>query len=283
MATWLSALSSSNPDIVFNIAEGFPGSVAREAVFPALCEQLQLPYTGPAPTELLMTHNKALTKQLLKPHGVKMAWGEVLANMKDFERLRQNTQIPFPLIVKLNSEGSSMGMNANCIVNSLEELENQLRFVWSKFEGNILVEQYIPGRDISMTFVEGIGICGPVEYICPGSSIYDFRLKTVDNHTIDVVKPTDLPDAVLSQLKSVSDIIVKVLDINSYCRIDYRLGEDGELYFLEVNGQVCFHPRGAFVLGAEQAGYNFDQTVHHIIEFAVNNRKRPSKAGIIKI
>ncbi|GEM_PF-806482 len=275
---WMVKLIEYQPDIIFNVAEGFEGA-AREALYPALLEQLGYRYTGPGPTELLVCHNKALTKRLLERQGISMAWGKVLGSEQDIEALLLQDSLPFPLLVKLNSEGSSLGMDEHCVVSDCDELHRQLKSVWKKYQRNILVERFIPGRDLSMTFLEGKEIMGPVEYTYKTSRTYDFRLKTRDNDTIGVETPQDLSCDVRRKLFENAQKIVDVLDINGYCRIDFRLGDDGILYFLEVNGQVAFHPQGAFVLAAEPE-MNFDEVVLHIIEQASQNRRRVSLTGV---
>lgn len=275
---WIGKLIEENHDITFNIAEGFRGA-AREAFYPALFEQINLKYTGPGPTELLITHNKGLTKKLLEDREILLPWSSVIESEKELDILK-NEHIPFPLIIKLNSEGSSLGMDENCIVDNWNALVVQLTKLWDKFKTNVIIEQYIPGRDISTTYVEGLGSLGPVEYVCPNSDIYDFRLKGVDNDTIDVVSPQNLSQNIRSILLETTNKITRILDINGYCRIDYRMDQKDNIYFLEVNGQVSFHPIGAFVLAGKEQGYEFDDLVHHIIDFSIKNKRRISRAGI---
>lgn len=97
---WITQLVLEKPDIVFNVAEGYNGA-AREAAFPALCEQLDIPYTGPDASSLLICHNKAVTKKLLAHANIPMAWGRLIRSKDDLQSLK-NENVPFPLIVKLN-------------------------------------------------------------------------------------------------------------------------------------------------------------------------------------
>lgn len=274
---WLVKLAMEKPDIIFNVAEGFKGA-ARESVYAAIYEQLGLDYCGPGPTELLVTHNKSLTKKLLKEKDVPMAWSKMIGSLGDLEHLKDQ-ELPFPLIVKLNSEGSSMGMDENCIVNDWDQLEKQVKAVWSKFRTNILIEQYIEGSDVSMTYIEGMGEMGPVQYVSPNHKIYDFRLKTKDNHTIDITYPFRDSPQVVQALKDLTRTVASTLDLNGYGRADFRVTPDGSIYFLEMNAQVCFHPQGAFVLGAQTDGHSYEDVVLHIVKHAKENPKRTSAVG----
>lgn len=274
---WLVQLALAEPDIVFNVAEGFNGA-ARESVYAAILEQLAMCYCGPGPTELLICHNKSLTKKLLAGHDIPMAWSALLNSLHDLESL-QGTDVPFPIIVKLNSEGSSLGMDEHCIVHTWDELVNQVKAVWKKFHTNILLEEYIEGTDISMSYIEGMGEFGPVQYVYPDSTIYDFRLKTRDNHTVDVVRLDDISDILRQKLKDLTLKAAEVLDINGYARADFRITPDGKIYFLEINAQISFHPKGAFVLAAGEGGYRFEDVVLHIVKYASEHARRTSAVG----
>lgn len=274
---WLVQLTLAEPDIVFNVAEGFNGA-ARESLYPAILEQLAIRYCGPGPTELLVCHNKSLTKKLLAGHDIPMAWSELLRSPDDLESLR-NAEVPFPIMVKLNSEGSSLGMDEHCIVHTWDELMRQVKAVWGKFHTNILLEEYIEGTDVSMSYIEGMGEFGPVQYVYPDSTIYDFRLKTKDNHTVDVVPLEDISDIFRQKLKGLTRKVASVLDINGYARADFRVTADGKIYFLEMNAQVSFHPNGAFVLAAKEGGYHFEDVVLHIVKHALEHPRRTSAVG----
>jgi len=65
-------LSLARPDIVFNMAEGLHGP-CRESHVPALCEYLNIPYTGSDPLTLALTLHKARTKEILAYRGVPTA------------------------------------------------------------------------------------------------------------------------------------------------------------------------------------------------------------------
>lgn len=278
-AIWTNELAICRPDIVFNIAEGYRGA-AREALYPAICEQLDLPYTGPGPTELLICHNKDLTKRLLREIGIPLAWSRLLGSPADLESLRKQ-DIPFPLIVKLNSEGSSLGMDGQCIVQNFAALEQQVIKVWGKFRTDILTEKYVDGIDLSTSFVEGMGAFGPVQYTYPTGSVYDYQLKSTNNNQVGVENPKDSLGQWREGLLGWTNRIAEFLDLNGYGRADFRLDmRTQELAFLEINAQVCFHPDGAFILSAvNNSPYSYADVVSHIVDYAAEHRRRISRVG----
>lgn len=276
-AQWIAQLVKEKPDIAFNVAEGYKGP-AREAVHPAICDQLGIPYTGPNASNLVICHNKATTKKLLAGANIPLAWSHLIRSYHDLEMLKQS-DTPFPLIVKLNSEGSSLGMDANCIVNSWNELKIQVQAVLAKYNAEIIVEQFIEGIDLSTSFVEGLGAFGPVQYTYPqGSSIYDYRLKSTDNHLVGV-ENASLPQATTESALKTTTIIADELELSGYGRADFRLNETSQqLYFLEMNAQVCFHPDGAFILGVtNNTEMTYDDVVLHIVRHAAKTRTQANK------
>src|SRR5713101_5464455 len=94
-------LALARPDLVFNMAEGLHGQ-NREALVPAICEYLNIPYTGSDPLTLALSLHKARTKELLAHRGVPTAPFACIESASDLTGLA----LPFPLFVKPIAEGS---------------------------------------------------------------------------------------------------------------------------------------------------------------------------------
>ncbi len=280
---WITRLVLEKPDIAFNVAEGFVGT-AREALYPAICEQLDIMYTGPGPTELLICHNKALTKRFLTGSDVPLLWSRLLNFPEELDFLRVE-KVSFPLIVKLNSEGSSLGLDDHCIVHSWNDLTRQVEKVWNKYKAGILIEQYVEGIDLSTTFIEGMGVYGPVQYTYPHGSIYDYRLKSIDNYLVGVINPKDVKPEKIREILELTQSIVCQLGMKGYGRADFRLDTNtNQLYLLEMNAQICFHPDGAFVLGViNNSKYTYDDIVLNIVRYAAENSERINNSGMRQV
>src|SRR5881394_1391852 len=97
-------LALSRPDLVFNMAEGFRGH-SREALVPAICEYLSIPYTGSDPLTLALSLHKGRTKETLAFRGVPTAPFACLDTPDDVDRLA----LPFPVFVKPVAEGAGTG------------------------------------------------------------------------------------------------------------------------------------------------------------------------------
>lgn len=90
----------------------------------------------------------------------------------------------------------------------------------------MLVEEFIPGKDLSVTYVEGIGFAKPMQYDYPkGKEFYDYELKIFDYQEIDLslpVIPREIEKKILENCRG----IVEFLEISRYCRIEVRWNPD---------------------------------------------------------
>lgn len=267
---WISKLKTYNPNLVFNICEGFHGP-ARESVYAAILEQLGLNYSGPDSTNMLVCHNKFLAKKLLKDD-VLVPFGYVIKNKDEIKIL---SNIKFPVIVKLNSEGSSMGMTKDSVVYNFDSLNKEVTRFIDTYNRGVLVEQYIKGQDISMIYVEGLGALGPCIVNCD-SEFYDYEMKSDKDDTVDI----STLDGNFEELKMIVENIAKKLDIKGYAKLDFRIS-DGKFYLIEVNAQVSFHPEGEFITCAKKDNYSFEQIINFIVKNALQQKNKINSVGIV--
>ena len=104
-------LLESEPDLIFNVAEGTVGS-SREAFYPGIYEQLGIPFTGGNASLLHMNLDKNLAKSVLAQRGIPVPMGTLV--MKPTDKIPATLR--YPLIIKPNSEGSSKGITQDSIV-----------------------------------------------------------------------------------------------------------------------------------------------------------------------
>lgn len=267
---WISKLKTYNPNLVFNICEGFHGP-ARESVYAAILEQLGLNYSGPDSTNMLVCHNKFLAKKLLKDD-VLVPFGYVIKNKDEIKFL---SNIKFPVIVKLNSEGSSMGMTKDSVVYNFDSLNKEVTRFIDTYNRGVLVEQYIKGQDISMIYIEGLGALGPCIVNCD-SEFYDYEMKSDKDDTVDI----STLDGNFDELKMIVENIARKLDIKGYAKLDFRIS-DGKFYLIEVNAQVSFHPEGEFITCAKKDNYSFEQIINFIVKNALQHENKINSVGIV--
>lgn len=260
---WVNLIQSAEPDIVFNVAEGFYGP-ARESVYTAILEQLKIPYCGPDSTNLLICLNKYLCKELIQKSDskVNMPRHLIIRKISEIDKLSEIDF--FPVFVKLNSEGSSIGISDKS-VNDRKNIRRYVKELWSKYKRSILVEEYLDGYDLSMSYVDDIGVCGPssISYQ-KDKEFYDYELKTTRDNEV-IIEKDKIGKEIKNTLNAYTRSIVKILDIHGYAKLDFRV-KKGKVYFLEINGQISFHPHGEFLTAFDESNCTKREVVLKIIE-----------------
>jgi len=254
-------------DIVFNMAEGLWGD-ARESQVPLFCEILKIPYTHSGPTTNAIKLDKEFTKLILKGAGIVSVPGD----------------IKFPLIVKPDKEGSSKGIMDKNVVENKEELDRQVGELSKTFNGDILVEEYINGREFTVGILgnKNIRILPIVEqkfdFLPKGmNKMASFELKWIYEDSLkDLHDAYDCPAKIDKKLEEeiveTSKKICRLLDVRDCARIDYRLDKEGKLYFLEINTLPGIDPNEKVIsylpLAARAAGMSYKDLIGEILRLA---------------
>src|SRR4051794_40557964 len=135
-------------DLVFNFAEGVSGR-SREAQVPAVCELFDQPYTFSDPLTCALTLDKSLAKRLVRDHGLPTTEFSVVERLADLERIA----FEGPLFVKPLAEGSSKGINGRSKVETRTELTALCAELLGAFRQPLLVEPFLPGRELTVGIV----------------------------------------------------------------------------------------------------------------------------------
>ncbi len=273
-------LEAFSPEIIFNIAEGRRGR-AREAFYPALFEELGYPYTGADAYTLTLTLDKHLTKLVLSSFGVESPRG-MLYTARDLPEIQRGETffpVSFPAILKPNYEGSSKGIVPESIVKDTKTLRSMLLKLLEQYPQGVLVEEFIPGVDITVPYIAGVGsseiegVLLPVEQIIDPLvrsryPLLDYRLKNETPPKIQRRCPADIPRDVNARLRSLSKTVVRALGLRDVATIDFRLAEDGRIYFLEVNALPSLQADTSLFAATQREGLNYEQTILAILACA---------------
>jgi D-alanine--D-alanine ligase len=265
------------PDLIFNTAEGRRGR-AREAFYPALFEELNYPYTGSDAYVLTVTLDKWLTKCVVREAGVDTPRARLVTarDLAHIEKIEGSLGVAIPAIVKPNYEGSSKGIGDDSVGRDWRSVRGLLDKMIKQYPAGVLIEEFIPGVDVTVPFVEGLGdegILSPVEYVIESGArskfnIYDYRLKNTDPGKVGVRCPPELPRDVLARVRTISKTAVRALGMRDVGRIDFRLGDDGRIYFLEVNALPSLEPGASIFAASKREGLSYEQTIAQVVKSA---------------
>jgi len=292
-------LEAFGPDLIFNTAEGRRGRF-REAFFPALFDELGMPYTGSDAYALALTLDKQLTKLVLAQHGVPTPrWQYV----EDPRQLQPNA-LRYPVIVKPNFEGSSKGITQDSVVEDALRLHEVVRDALARYPAGLLVEEFVVGRDVTVPFLEAaaperLGVLQPVEYVIDEAAaaarryaIYDYELKTKLDRFVSVRAPAKVKRSHAERIQEICAGVYRQLGIRDLGRIDLRLGDDGLLYFLEINALPSLEPGAGIYASAALEGLHEDAVLAAVVQSATQRwgiaeprgrRGRPKRTERLKV
>lgn len=272
-----SVIEEWKPDIVFNLLEEFLGRQDFDHHVVSFLELMQVPYTGCHPRGLMLARDKALSKKLLVYHHLAVPKFAVFPRGR---RVHRPKGLEFPLIVKSQIHEASLGISQASIVENDEKLRERVAFIHQRHASDAIAEQYVDGREFY------VGIIGnarlevlPVwelvfENMPPGaSSIATAHVK----HNTDYQRrrgiyqqhADDLDVKLRDHIIRTSRRIARILDLDGYSRIDYRLGGDGKLYFLEANPNPDIAKSEEFASAAELAGRKFPELIQKILDLGL--------------
>lgn len=224
-------------DLVFNNAEGLDEKELREAIVPFFCEHLGIPYTGSSPKTFINKMDKATAKRIVAYDGVPTARFQLMA---PGDRLQD---LPFPLMVKPYSEGTSIGISQKSKVHDFPQLNDAVEAIHAQFNQSALVEEFLPGSEYT------VGLIG--NYVLPILEIDFARIpgqpQVRDPHVKDIENPYISHLAWTEKARSLAKLAItahEVLEARDYNRMDFR-ERDGQLYFLEANVIPGIHPTEA--------------------------------------
>ena len=256
-----------NADIVFLALHGSPGEDGR---LQGMFDLMNIPYTGAAMLASAIAMDKKTTKQILREAGVPVPGDAELSGLSKQEAGRL-VDLQFPLVVKPSSGGSSVGV---FIVKNEGELREALQKA-AAYGSEVLVEEYIPGRELTLTVLDGKPL--PIVEIIPkkngtasGSDeeFYDYEHKYAPGFSEEIC-PADLPEEKTKELMALAVKAYNAMGLNAYARFDVRMNEEGNFFFLEANTLPGMTPTSLLPLEARTIGMDFGELCEKIIEVSL--------------
>jgi D-alanine-D-alanine ligase len=207
--------------------------------------------------------------------------GYFVNNTEDLKSILKD--VVFPVFVKPNYEGSSKGITQKSICKDPEELLAYGQECIKLFPSGILIEKFIPGRDLSIPYIAGIGDQGvlePLEYILKSSSennIYDYDYKNLIDDHVEVRCPALLTPSQRALIVEMMKKVVSATGVVDFGRADFRITPDGDIYFLELNALPSLQPDAGLFLSSKLLGLDYNQTILKILEGAIARLKLSDK------
>ena len=242
-------------DIIFLALHGGAGENGQ---IQATLDLLGLKYTGSGYLGSALAMNKGVSKSVLVQHKVLTPLGSVY---KTAESAMEWSS--FPCVVKPCSGGSSVGIT---IAQNADEYKNSVSEAFGYGENEIVVEEYIKGREFSVGLLGGRAL-PPIEII-PETGFYDYKTKYQAGAAKDIC-PADITGEEDKIMRAAAEAAYEALHLESYARIDFILTADGKAYCLEANTLPGMTPTSLLPQEARAEGTEYADLCEKIIEISL--------------
>ncbi|WP_346939161.1 D-alanine--D-alanine ligase [uncultured Clostridium sp.] len=237
----------------------FHGEFGEDGTIQSILESMGIPYSGSNPLTSALCMNKKQCKRILKAEGIPMAKGINLykhegVNLKEIEKLK------YPMIVKPNSGGSSIGIS---LVYSREELRNAI-LEGFKYGDEIIIEEYINGSEYTVPLLNGETL--PILSIVHKGTFFDYESKYNDKDTIEEV--AILPEYLQNEINEISKKCYSLFDCKAYARVDIMVSNN-KPYVLELNTLPGMTKNSLFPKSARASNMEYSTLLDKIIEFSL--------------
>jgi D-alanine--D-alanine ligase len=239
------------------------GKFGEDGQLQQILEDKSLTYTGSGPMASKLAFDKLAGKQRFANAGVttpKVIKFDTQTDTKELEK--QLLQLSERYVVKPVKQGSTIGVT---IVDDPESALAAARQCLSKF-GGCMIEEFIPGREITVGILENQAL--PIIEIKTKTGFYDYQAKYIDEQTEYLFDTIENP-AVTAKIKAAALECFDALGCRHFARVDFRLGNDGIAYALEVNTIPGLTAHSLLPKAAAKAGLSMSDLCIKIIEAAL--------------
>ena len=241
-------------DVVFMALHGENGENGK---IQACFDLMGITYTGTDYVSSALSMDKGLSKELFAYHGVPTPAGIRLRKGQ-----KQEKTVPFPCIVKACCGGSSVGV---IIALKEEEYEKALQEAFL-YDDEVIVEQYIEGREFSVGVMDGRAL--PIIEIAPLQGFYDYKNKYQPGSTIETC-PALLSEEKTKEIQAYAEQAFRVLRLKNYARMDFMMNKEGEVFCLEANTLPGMTPTSLLPQEAAAEGVSFEELCERIMGTAL--------------
>ena len=248
-------------DLVINALHGGDG---EDGTIQAYLDLHHIPYTGSGAKASKISMDKNYSKIIAQSLNISTPKWFLIKRSKDFDiKLHYSniSKFDFPFVVKPSDEGSTHGLT---IIQKNDDIEKAIIRAF-EFSDEILIEKFISGRELT------VGILGdktlPIVEIKPSHDHYDYDCKYKEGLS-DYVVPAQLSDSLGGKISEDAMKIHEALGCRHYSRVDFRINDNGEYYFLEINTLPGMTSTSLLPKAAKAVGLDFIDLIQTIINMA---------------
>tara|TARA_B100000427_G_scaffold328973_1_gene343549 strand:+ start:6964 stop:7884 length:921 start_codon:yes stop_codon:yes gene_type:complete len=262
--SFIRELRKFKPDLVFNLLHGRYG---EDGYIQSILESEKVKYTHSGVLSSSLAIDKEISKKIfiknniLTPKYIKFIFKKKIKKKEIIKKVKN--KLNFPVVIKPINEGSSVNVyicKVSNFLNNLYKLKNY---------GEILIEKYIPGREIQVAIL-GNKKLGAIE-LKPKRMFYDYEAKYNPKAKTEHIIPVNLTKSQHDKVNNIALKVHKLLKCRGVTRSDFRF-YNNKFYLLEINTQPGMTSLSLVPEIARYNNINFSQLIDKIIKDAAINK-----------
>jgi len=264
-------------DVVFPVVHG---PLYEDGCLQGLLELANVAYVGCDVLSSAIGMDKDMARRLVLANGVKSARYRLLswyASPAEIDSFCQQTamELGWPLFVKPCSMGSSVGIHK---ATNMEELMAAISDA-RRYDDEILVEEFIVGREIELAVLENKSPNARPKVSLPGEirvnhadGFYSYAAKYLESEQTDLIVPAQLDEQLVDRLQQVAVDIFVNLKCKGMARVDFFVDDkQSEIYFNEINTLPGFTPISMYPRTWQATGLSYSALLDHLISSALTH------------
>ncbi len=252
-----------------NFTDGMDQNYSRVQA-PVLLDILNIPYSGSDVFTSVLMNNKHFCKQALLKNDITMPRSCLVNTLIPLEP-KELKNWKYPLFVKPNCEGSSIGISSKNVCHNIEEVKNKVSELMSIFN-ELIIEEYVHGIDITnyiignnQTYYINDVIMAELSDKSP-YAVYGLKEKHNKLRTL-FYNEEKIPVEIIKNIQQQSLKIVKLLGAKDICRIDYRLDMTTQKFnFIEANSAPRFSSTSEIGFIAQKRNITFAKMIAYYLQ-----------------
>lgn len=253
-------------DIIFNALHGEEG---EDGFAQSFFEYSKIPYTHSGVLSSMKAMNKVISKGIFLKNKILTPRFFLIKKKQFYSKNIKNILIKknlnFPVVVKPNSEGSSIGVK---ICKNLINLKKCINLLHKRFD-TLLLEEFIGGQEVQVAILNGKAL-GAIE-LKPKRTFYDYKAKYSKAARTNHIMPANIPKKKYLEVLKIAERAHKILGCRGVTRSDFKF-KNNKFYLLETNTQPGMTSLSLVPEIAEYKNISFDKLIKKIILDASINR-----------
>lgn len=261
-----------NDCFFINLSDGMSQEYGRVQA-PVLLEILDVPYSGSGVFGSALMNNKYYAKHALSKENIFMPKDTLVTKYIDLDMCFFK-ETDFPVIVKPNHEGSSVGITQKNVCLSIDEVKTQIEKLLPLYD-ELIIEEMIVGQDLT-----DLVIGNPHDIRVNEALITELKNKDPlaiygGIEKVQKLRKLFLADDILDKLTvqkihSYSENIFTLLHASDMARVDYRISKKNQkIYFLEINSAPRFSLNTELGFICDRKGWSVDSLIKEYIDTSI--------------